>query len=403
MAVSDRGVAAPDEHFRRSFWRGCGATADEAAELVAYASSPIQSGPLEVRSYPFPDTPSTAAWEGYVHESRGSGALEVLRRVFTELRFPVQAGISQTETYRASVRRGLPVDGDGCGLSFLQPDGLRIFLHPTPAGRVPVVQTEAREDFETLVQAVTYHNEPTAVPPSVGACMVAGYNNWDRVAGLRRLWQAEHPGDANGQGWSDAFRELVPRKELYQDRFMLISSGPYSSTPAAALDLAEDAWRAASLTLRLEHECTHFFMREVFGAMRTSLLDELVADYMGLLAALGGFRADWFLLYMGLESYPAYRAGGRLENYRGKPPLSAGSFARLPGVVKRAAENLARLSSRFFGRDLALTEKAQLITAITRIGLEGLASEEVETLFGVVLDEAAEAVRRKAAHAVSEG
>jgi hypothetical protein len=48
---------------------------------------------------------------------------------------------------------------------------------------------------------------------------------------------------------------------------------------------------------------------------------------------------------MGLEAFPAYREGGRLQNYRGEPPLSEGAFRVLQGLVKDAAENLGRLDS----------------------------------------------------------
>ena len=40
----------------------------------------------------------------------------------------------------------------------------------------------AREDFVFLVQSLTQRNEPEPVADSMGACIVAGYNNWDRVA-----------------------------------------------------------------------------------------------------------------------------------------------------------------------------------------------------------------------------
>lgn len=46
------------------------------------------------------------------------------------------------------------------------------------------------------------------------------------------------------------------------------------------------------------------------------MLDELIADYAGIVAAWGRYRADWFLRFVGLEDYPRYREGGRLQNYR---------------------------------------------------------------------------------------
>ena len=94
--------------------------------------------------------------------------------------------------------------------------------------------------------------------------------------------------------------------------------------------------------IRLEHECTHYFTRRLFGSAKNHLLDELIADYRGIVAAIGQFRADWFLRFMGLENYPNYRACGRLGYYRGDPPLSEQAFGLLQTLVQRAAENVER-------------------------------------------------------------
>jgi hypothetical protein len=355
---------------------------------VAYAASPLGDAPLPVRRYPLPDPPHVAAWQRYAADVLGAAA--ALRRALVQLRFPIEAGMSQTPAYQAATRRGV-LPGNGDGLRLVRPDVLRVFLHATPAGRVPVVLAEAREDFEALVQALIARNEPQPVPATMGAAMIAGYNNWDRVREYRRAWEAEHPGAGEAE-WLEAFHDLVPQKHLYQDRFILLSAGPYSSTPASALGLDEAAWRKASVTIRLEHECTHYFMRQAFGSMRKSLLDELVADYMALVEAFGGYRAEYFLRFMGLESYPPYRAGGRLQNYRGSPPLSDGAYAVLPRVVKRAAQTLGRLDPSEGRGPLAEADKARLITALTRVGLEGFASNEAAPLLAAALDEAGRSI-----------
>lgn len=375
----------PDEAFRLALWRQHGADETQAAELVAYAASPAQQAAPGTRRVPLPDAACVTAWEGYVADAGRSGAFASLRRRLVQLCFPIAPGMSQDEAYLAATRRGSPPPAESPGVQLVQPEGLHVFLHPTPAGRVPVVRAEARADFEALVQALTRRNEPEPIPATMGACMIAGYNNWDRVAALRSAWEQQHPEDFLGDGWAAAFRDIVPQKDLYQDRFMLLSSGPYSATPATAVGLPDDEWRAASVALRLEHECTHYFMRQAFGAMRKSLLDELVADYMGLVAALGHFRVDCFLRFMGLETYPPYRDGGRLQNYRGTPPLSDAAFAVLQPVVKRAAENLARCDPARARAPFDVADKAHVVTALTRVGLEGLASEQAAVLVEAAL------------------
>jgi len=109
--------------------------------------------------------------------------------------------------------------------------------------------------------------------------------------------------------------------------------------------------------------------------MRNNLLDEVIADYCGIVAAIGRFRSDWFLRFLGLEDYPRYRQGGRLQNYRGKPPLSSGAFLALQKLVKRVAENLEEFSSRF-GHPVGHSSPGSPLLALSAFTLEELADCE---------------------------
>ena len=103
-------------------------------------------------------------------------------------------------------------------------------------------------------------------------------------------------------------------------------------------------------------------------------MDELIADYMGIVAATGGYRADWFLTFMGLENYPDFRASGRLVNYIKNRDLSVEAFEQLKGIVKKAAENLEKISSRI---DLqSAHEKYKMLLRLTKSNLIELASED---------------------------
>ena len=85
--------------------------------------------------------------------------------------------------------------------------------------------------------------------------------------------------------------------------------------------------------------------------MRNHLMDEMIADYSGIVGAQERFRQDWMLAFLGLENFPAYTPGARLENYRGNPPLSPSAFVILQRLVKQAAENLElfdRSTARLF-------------------------------------------------------
>jgi hypothetical protein len=259
-------------------------------------------------------------------------------------------------------------------VSLRDPGGVEIRVHPTPAGRIGVVVARERADFELLMQALTRRNEPEPIPESMGACIVGGYNNWDRVARLRERWEADPARDRAG-GWPAEMARIVPRKELYQDRFVVLSSGPYSGTAPAGVDPADPAWLRLSLAIRLEHECAHYVTRRLLGSMRNTLHDEIIADFWAISSATGEFRAGWLLRFLGLEEHPRVRPGGRVANYRGTPPLSDGAFAVLCAMVVAAAERLEEAErARPAPRDPAEDRLATLV-ALAGMSIEEMASD----------------------------
>jgi hypothetical protein len=357
-----------------------GASPPEVAELLAYNENRFDLEALAAgTALPLPDEPFVAAWEGYTAAARERGAFAVLRERLPQLAFPIREGMGDSSSYRSATRQGMsPADLPGAtGLALTRPDRLEIELHASPAGRIPVLIARERADFVALVQAFTCRNEPRPVPASQGALMVSGYNNWDRLHALRRAWEAAGPDGRETATWSAELARIKPRRDLYQDRFILLSDGPYSAVPAAAMGLPDAAWREVSLAIRREHECAHYFTRRLFGSMRNNLLDELIADYAGISAAAGAFRADWFLRFLGLED-GGRRPGGRLEIYRGDPPLSDGAFAVLARVVREAAVNLERFDARRAPRGLA--QRARALAALASLRLEDLASAEGQGL-----------------------
>jgi hypothetical protein len=357
-----------DAELRTEVLRAHGADEGQVAELLAYGGPPFGPPPENAR-WPLPDEPFAGVWDEYAADSAERGGWDALRERLVQLRFPIAAGMSASDAYRAATGRGILPEGDE-GVGAVAPDRVRVFLHETPAGRLPVVAAGAREDFESLVRALTRKNEPEPVPASMGACIVGGYNNWDRVGRLRRAWEAETGGTGD---WGAAFGAMTARKELYQDRFVLLSSGPYSGTPAAEVGRTEEEWARDSMAIRLEHECAHYFTRRVFGSMTNTLRDEVIADFMGISAAAGRFRADWLLRFMGLERFPAYRPGGRLENYRGKPPLSDGAFAVLQSVVHAAAGHLETMAASLPVLDTP-ARRAAVLVALCAHDLEEMAA-----------------------------
>ncbi|HEV3050854.1 MAG TPA: hypothetical protein VGX50_11115 [Longimicrobium sp.] len=359
------------EALRAEVLRAFGAGAAEVDELLAYNRGAFVV-PERV-DLPLADEPCVEAWRGYAAEAEAHGVLSVLRRHLVQLRFPVAEGTSARDDYQAAVRRGV-VPAEPEELRLEDAAALRLFIHPTPAGAVPVLLTPCRADFESLVRALTRKNEPAPIPPSMGAAMVGGYNNWGRVGELRRRWEAGGLVVEGADAWPTTFAVLKARKELYQDRFVLLSGGPYSGVPAEAMGMEPEEWSRASITIRLEHECAHYFTRRVLGSMRNNLHDELLADYAGIVAAAGRFRSDWFLRFMGLEDDEGCRADGRLWNYRGDPPLSDAAFAVLQRLVRAAAHQVERYNAGLPAAAHTSEGRAEALLAMATLTLEEIAA-----------------------------
>jgi hypothetical protein len=344
------------------------------AELSRYLESAFDLAALSRGTVlPLPDEPFVATWERWADEARQRGAFPVLSENLPQLRFPIREGISASEDYRAATLRGVhPEELSGAtGLELERPEVIELEIHPSPAGRIPVLLIRGRAEFVALVRALGRRNEPSPVPDSQGALMIGGFNNWARIRELRSR--------------GEEMEQILPRKELYQDRFILLSDGPYSAVPAADLGLGEDEWREISLAIRRDHECAHYFTRRLFGSMRNHAHDELMADWAGLVAATGSFRADWFLRFLGLEDPSCYRPGGRLDLYRGDPPLSDEAFRLLHDVIRSAALNLESSDAP----TATLEDRARMLAALASLRLDELASHEGKTL----LEQAMESLR----------
>ena len=376
-------VDSPRQAFRRSVLDAAGAATAAADCLLAYNETPFDPARLEGLSWPLADEAHVEAWAEYEREAARVGVLEALRPRLVQLRFPVEAGISQTETYRAATRRGILPSSDGPGPALRQPEKLDLAIHPTMAGGVPILVAFEREDFVTLVRVFSARNEPIPVPDAMGACIVTGLNNWDRVRRHRQAFEAGRDSPAEEAAWREEFARMVPRPELYQDRFIILSRGPYSAVAASEVGLAESAWRERSLAIRREHECTHYLTHRAFGRMRNNVLDELIADFAGLVQVVGRYDAALALRFFGLEAYPRWREGGRLESYLGEPPLPPAATTVLRTLVFRAVRNLEAFCATRPPQGRA--EVAICALALAGLTLEELASDEMAERFTAAL------------------
>jgi hypothetical protein len=357
--------------FRMQVLLNLGADPTQLEELLSYNQTFFQVN--DIVRYPLADEPFVEVWENYASEVAQAANIGVLSKYLVQLRFPICTGMSENADYLAATRRGINPDNleAATGLLFQCPERCQLVLHSTPAGRIPLLIAETRQDFVHFVQALARRNEPISVPDSMGASMVAGYNNWHRIQLLRSAFEASN----HSSSWEVEFQRIKEQKSCYQDRFIILSSGPYSGVPAADLGLQPEEWRRISLAIRREHECAHYFTRRVFGSMRNNLIDELIADYWAISTNLGYFRADWLLRFFGLEAFPRYREGGRLQNYRGDPELSDGAFVILQLLVKQAAENLERFDRRYTSELRQPDAQPALFLALSSQTVEEIASD----------------------------
>ena len=359
-------------HARAAVLAGYGSTPSEVEELLRYNHNAFDLERTQGQAFPLPDEAFVGVWTLYVAEIAKAHSFTAIYKWLPQLQFAVESGLSQKPEYIAATTRGQSTypGPSATGIVLDAPERCTAMLYETAAGRLPVLVPSTRADFVTLIQAFTKKGEPASVPESMGAVIVGGYNNFHRIGLLRDAYlndgQPVHT-------WNEEFQKIKPQKHLYQDRFVILSPGPYSGVPAERLGLAASEWNTLSRAIRLEHECAHYFTRRVFGSMQNHLLDELIADYCGLDKAMGAYVAEWALCFLGLEDAGAYREGGRLENYRGEPALSPGAFAVLGRLVRACVATLAQFNLARPGHRGTSAYRAAFLLSIGAFTLEELA------------------------------
>jgi hypothetical protein len=296
-------------------------------------------------------------WENYGVESKEIGAFNTLKKYIVQFQFPVEKGISKTEAYINSTLKGKANLSDS-GLKLNKPNAISLELYNSPlCGKVPVLIVPNDKDFVTVICALSNKNEPQELPKSMGASFINGLNNWDRIQRLKRDWLKQNPTGS----WNLYFKEqILPKPYLFKDKLMVLSTKAYSGVKSEFIGLSKKTWESSSLMIRREHECTHLFTLKQYGCMANNMHDEIVADYAGITRVLGHYNKEWFLRFVGLENYPKYRKGGRLENYQGLNNLSKEAFEGLKTLVKNATDSIYKF-------DNALGEITSSIDQLNRI------------------------------------
>ncbi len=94
------------------------------------------------------DEPYIESWEEYVSKTGEGEAFQLLRKCYPQLNFPIGDGINKTQGYIDAVLKGKPVATGGKALAALnKPEAIKIKLHTSIAGKVPVLFLADDEDF----------------------------------------------------------------------------------------------------------------------------------------------------------------------------------------------------------------------------------------------------------------
>ncbi|MBL4605178.1 MAG: hypothetical protein JKY02_05835 [Flavobacteriaceae bacterium] len=309
-------------------------------------------------------------WEEYYQESKKIGAFETLKKNIPQLQFPVQKGISKTENYINATLKGKS-KLVAPNLILHQSDLIKLELYNSDLiGKVPVIIVPNNDDFNSIVCALSNKNEPQELPKSMGALFISGINNWGRIRQLKTNWLKQN---LTGN-WHLYFKEqILPKPYLFKDKLMVLSTKEYSGVKNEVIEITEDAWRDSSLIIRREHECAHVFTLKYYGCMANNIHDEIIADYAGITKVLGQFNKEWLLHFMGLENYPDYRKGGRLENYQGQKKLSKEVFEGLKEIVKKVSNTIFEFDN-MLGVIKSSTDKLNRIKSICEVDLITMAS-----------------------------
>lgn len=223
-----------------------------------------------------------------------------LSQRYPQLLFPIEHGISKTQEFTDVVFCGKELKGT---LDFSMSPKDRLYSIDTPAGTAEALLLYNREDFEKCVCALANRCEPKDIPPSVGAFMISGLINWEKVR----------------RNCKNNINELTLKLlkfsgcEIY-DRLILLSSGWYSGIVPENIGLSADEWTEKSITIRMYHELTHFICRSLYPKNIDVIRDEIFADMIGIIVAFGYYDTELAKLFLGISN-AGLSETGRINYY----------------------------------------------------------------------------------------
>lgn len=315
-------------------------------------------------------------WDDYSENNKNNNAFDLLKRCYPQLNFPIEKEIEKSELYKDATLRGKKdfTNLSAC-LELSDPASIKFEVNECIAGKIPVLTVSNQDDFIKIIQSLLYKNNPVEIPVSMGAALINGINNWERINILKKNWLSKNPSG----NWNQEFSNIILNKSLYKDKLIILSTKPYSNVPAKRLGLTDDIWISNSISIRREHEFTHLYTLKRYGYASNNLHDELIADYIGIIKTLGYYNKVWMLNFIGLEEYPKYRRGARLENYVQDNRFSHEDFRQLIKIVKNAIETIEAFDEKL-GKLKSVKDQICRMDALCETCLTELASQNGASL-----------------------
>ncbi len=236
---------------------------------------------------------------------KGEDALRALARRFPQLY--VAPAEDALEAHQLAA--GLGIEPENANLDHFEGSALDELRNVgTPAGSVEVLFLERRRDFETFLQIIGHKSAPEPIARTVGAITYRGLADWGKVVNARKAYVA-----AGGEDWRTEFARLAQEPGAFRSELVVISEGPYSNVAANETPYESNEWTAISREIRLHHECAHVVCRRLMPDDVLAVWDEVTADVVGLLCAIGRYDVALATRFLGVSAEGF--SNGRLEEY----------------------------------------------------------------------------------------
>ncbi|MGB8451397.1 MAG: hypothetical protein WCD89_03610 [Anaerocolumna sp.] len=266
--------------------------------------------------------------------------IAVLKIRYPQIMLPIGPGMSKSEIYKSAVKSGKSIPADYIDNSFSYSEADFLINEKFSCGEIDILYLSEREDFEKFIQKTVYKCEPKNIPLSMGAITINGLNNWDKI---NHYLTGNHTYLNAIGAWNSNYAKFLSNGKNYKDSIIVLSNGYYSGLDYKYTKYSRTEWIEKSFLIRKYHELTHFICQRKYPELKNPLLDEVTADGMGLIMAVGKYDTRLAKYFLGIEKN-IYHRGMRLENYLNK----GDETEKLAGKVRELINQLEAIMNELY-------------------------------------------------------